>query len=268
MSEEAKVTTEDTKTTAENSAQQEQKDEKYKIEVASHEPFNAIVSAVYVNSSALCKLVSDLFKASFADCYGSTFDLIPGTQNYTISLYFDHDDHGNAVVATSKEDSNDSTVNSTLRRTRNFSRRILDGDRYNATKEAIEALTPFMFGPEVIGHIYKNSNNRHGFNSREINWKNVVSETADSSYGYNGIPRQLTKISFLDPDKLIAAIFGSVSDEGEKYVYTSRILRSMPAFGGGNADYKLVIQRLAEHNVIDLANQFGLGYQAGLNIIR
>ena len=262
MSEEAKVTE---NTTVENNSTPQQ-DEKYKIEVASHEPFDAIMSAKYINSSALCKLVSDLFKASFADCYGSTFDPIPGSQNYTISLYFDHDNHGDSIVAVSKEDNTDTTVNSTLRRTRSFSRRLLDGDHYNVTKEAIEALTPFMYGPNIFGHIYKN-NNRHSFNN-EINWKNVISETADSSYGYGGIPRQLTKISFLDPDKLIEAIFGSVSDEGEKFVYTSRILRSMPAFGGGNADYKLEIQRIAERHVIDLANQMGLGYQAGLNIIR
>lgn len=265
MSEENKVT-ENTTTNAENNSAPKQ-EEKYKIEVASHEPFDPIMSAKYINSSALCKLVSDLFKASFADCYGSTFDPIPGSQNYTISLYFDHDDHGNAIRAVTKEDTTDTTVNSTLRRTRNFSRRIFDGDHYNVTKEAMEALTPFMYGPNIFNHIYKNSN-RHGGFTGEINWKNVMSETADSSYGYNGCPRQLTKISFLDPDKLIEAIFGSLSDDGEKYVYTSRILRSMPSFGGGNADYKLEIQRIAERHVIDLANQMGLGYQAGLNIIR
>lgn len=242
----------------------EQKEEKYTLEVTSHEPFNAITSSMYIDSRDLCKKVSDFFKMAFADCYGSTFDPVPGTQNFMISLYFDHDNHDGEIVAVSKDALNDNTVNSTLRRTRRFQNQLLNGDHFSVTKQGMEAIAPFMFNVNQMSHIYKGNR----YSKPEVDWKKVCSETADSTYGYNASPRQLTKISFIDPDKLIEMIFGDTSDEGDKYVYTSRILRSLPSFGSGNVNFKLEIQRIAEKNVIDLANQMGLGYQAGLNIIR
>ena len=260
MSQEASVTN----NAAEAATQQEE--EKYTLEVTSHEPFNPITSSMYIDSRDLCKKASDLFKLAFADCYGSTFDLVPGTQNFMISLYFDHDNHGDQIVAVSKDALNDNTVNSTLRRTRRFQNQLLNGDHFSITKQGMEAIAPFMFGINQMNHIYKGGRFNNG--KAEIDWEKVCSETADSTYGYNGSPRQLTKISFIDPDKLIEMIFGNNSEEGDKYVYTSRILRSLPSFGGGNTNFKIEVQRIAEKNVIDLANQMGLGYQAGLNIIR
>ena len=244
-------------------------EEEYRISVAENEKFDYLTQTKYIDSNELCKKISDIFKFAFADCYGCTFDPVPGANTFMISLYFDHDNHGDdEVLAVSRDVDQDNTKNATLRRTRSYGRRLFEGDHYRITKSGISALTPFMMDQYDARAIYKNSNKNYG--RSEINWDKVVSETADSSYGYGNVPRQLTKISFLDINKIVELIYGDTNEEGQKLKYGVQIIRSTPSIMGGVSvgSYMLAINCISEDNLFALARRFGFGVQAGLNIIR
>lgn len=258
MSENTNVAVGATEPVSENTGAQE-----YVINIDQHEDFDYITKTKYISSGELCKKITDIFKLAFADCYGSRFDFIPGTNQFMISLFFDHDNHGDEYVAVSKDLDQDSTKNATLRRTRNYSNRLLNGDHYHLTGNGISALKPFMMDQNTARHIYKNSSKQYG--TTEINWDKVVSETADSTFGYNGVARQLTQVSFIDINKIVEAIYGSETEDGKKLIYGVQIVRSAPNLMGG---VLLQINCISEENVFDLGRKFGLGVQAGLNIIR
>lgn len=253
--------------TSNNSVDEEKE---YRVVVEENEKFDYITQTKYIDSNELCKKISDIFKVAFADCYGCTFDPVPGSNMFMISLYFNHDKHGDSeFVAVTKDLEQDNTKNATLRRTRSYGHRLLEGDHYHITKNGISALTPFIMDPTEARHIYRNSSKQYGIS--EINWDKIVSETADSSYGYGSIPRQLTKISFLDLNKIVKLIYGATNEDGKKLEYGVQIIRSAPTFMGGvvgAGSYLLAINCISEENVIELARRFGLGVQAGLNIIR
>jgi len=268
MSDETKVTDGVVENTTENTAAV---NEEYRIEVSSHEPFNYLTKTSYIDSVTLCKKVSDLFKAAYADCYGSTFDVVPGQNAFMISLYFDHDNHGDDVIAVSRDASTSNERNSTLKRTRSFARRLAEGDRFHITQDGISGLTPFMMDAKDARFIYKKNNKQYGAPD-VVNWDDnrVVSETADSAYGYGNAPQQLTKISYIDLGKIVELIYGAKDENGGKLVYLPRILRKMPSFAGsiGSDNYMLAIDCISDTNIADLANKMGIGYQAGINIIR
>lgn len=251
-----------------NVTETSEENSEWRINVAEHEKFDYLTQTKYIDSNELCKKISDIFKFSFADCYGCTFDPIPGSNNFMISLYFDHDNHGDGVVAVTKDAEQDNTRNATLRRTRSYGHRLLEGDHYHITKDGISALTPFIMDQSDARGIYKNSSKHYG--SSEINWDKIVSETADSSYGYGSVPRQLTKISFLDINKIVELIYGGVNEEGQKLKYGVQIIRSTPSILGGVSvgSYMLAINCISEDNLFALARRFGFGVQVGLNIIR
>ena len=157
MSDETKVTEGVVENTTETTNQE------YRIEVASHETFNYLTKTSYIDSVSLCKKVSDLFKAAYADCYGSTFDVVPGQNAFMISLYFDHDNHGDDVVAVSRDATTSNERNSTLKRTRSFARRLAEGDRFHITQDGISGLTPFMMEAMML-----DSSIRRTINSMEL----------------------------------------------------------------------------------------------------
>ena len=254
MSEETKVTTNDTA----------EENKEYRINVTEHEDFDYMTKTKYIGSNELCKQVTDVFKAAFADCYGSRFDLIPGSNMFMITLFFDHDKHFDGeYTAVTKDLEQDNTKNATLRRTRSYGHRLLEGDHYHLTNNGMSALAPFMMDQQQARHIYKNSSKQYG--NTEINWDKVVADAADSSYGYNGVARQLTQVSFLDVNKIVELIYGSETEDGKRLQYGVQIVRSAPNFMGG---FLLAINCISEENVFDLASKFGIGVQAGLNIIR
>jgi hypothetical protein len=267
MSDETKVTD----GVVENTTEAANENQEYRIEVSSHEPFNFLSKTSFIDSASLCKKVSDLFKAAYSDCYGSTFDVVPGQNLFMISLYFDHNNHGSDVVAVSRDATTSNEKNSTLKRTRSFARRLAEGDRYHITQDGISGLTPFMMESRDARFIYKKNNKQYGAPD-VINWDDnrVVSETADSAYGYGNAPQQLTKISYIDLGKIIELIYGDKDENGGKLVYLPRILRKVPTFAGsiGGDNYMLAIDCISDATIASLANQMGIGYQAGINIIR
>lgn len=235
----------------------------YTINVDVPERFAAIASSMYIDSNEFCLKAHELFKAAFADSYGFTFDLIQGSNVPMMSAYFDHFDHAEGIpTAVTKDISESGTKNTTLRSTRQYSRRLSEGDRYHITDEGKEAIAPFMMDYTAARKIYQ---------TNDIKWDSVLAEVADTAY--NGMAQnQVTKVSYLDPNKIAAKIFGEFDEEGNRLEYGVSIVRSMPTFNGiGSAanNYLLSIARVTENEVYKFCERFGIvGYQPGLNIIR
>ena len=152
-----------------------------------------------------------------------------------------------------------SAKNNTLRSTRNFTSRYQNGDKFFLTDDAKSGLAPFFF--DNLRSIYKGNG--------ELNWDKISGEVAETSYG---MQQQYTKVSFIDPAKVAEAIFGKVDEDGVKWVYGVRILRSVPSISmnGTNVatNYMLAIERVCEAEVFKLAQSLGIGVNSGLNIIR
>lgn len=238
----------------------------FKIVVDEHETFDYIMKSAFTNTTKFCELACNLFRGIFADFYGLTFEVVPGTNNYMVSAYFDHIDHGDDRTAVSKDAQDINKVkNTVLRSTRNYARRLTEGDKYQVTEDGASALADFLFDPSLNRGIYTKDG--------DVNWNKLCSEVADGA-GYGAVPRQLTKISFIDPTKLAAAIYGSEDENGNKLVYGVDIKRSMPSFNTftGNAvgtnGFILQISVISESKVIELCNEAGICFQNNLNIIR
>lgn len=233
----------------------------FEIGVAVHEKFEHITDAKFVSSTEFCAVVSQLFSL-YEDFEGCSFDVMPGTNNHMISLYFNHkmvdaDPETHTIAIT--RDTGVSAKNNTLRSTRNFTNRLYNGDKFYLTKDGKEGLRPFFA-----------ANNRSIYKANyEINWDKVTLEVADSNMG---MPQQYTKVTFLDPAKIAEAIYGKTDEDGVTWLYDVRVLRSFPsiAMNNGNASnsFMLEVRRVCEPEVIKLCQKFGIGTSSGLNIIR
>lgn len=239
---------------------QETKVEAFKIVIDEHEKFDPLVETQFTTSTEFCKLVSDLFRAVFPDCVGSSLDMIPATNIQTISLYFDHLDHGDQQTAVSRDAGDQKTKNSTLKSTRNYYTRLRVGDKYLLTDDGKSAIVDFLMDPDCARAIYNNN--------YEVKWDKITTDVADPSAGMSG--RQLTKVSFIDPNKLAAAIYGETNFNEDKVVYNIRNLGSLPVYVGGysSAGYSLAVDRVTEANVHKMSAAYGIGANNGLNIIR
>lgn len=101
-------------------------------------------------------------------------------------------------------------------------------------------------------------------------WDKISAEVSQQQRYFNQPPIMLTKISMIDPVKLVEEIYGQTNEEGEVMVYDVHILRSMPQMVAGNfqAQYMLAIDRVSEKEVAKLCNKFGIAPTGGLDIIR
>ena len=234
------------------------------ISVDEHEKFDHISDSKFVSSTDFCGLVSQLFNI-YADFEGCSYEVVPGTNSHMIALYFNHKlagtdtvlEDGRGIAIT--KDAGVSARNNTLRSTRNFLNRYNNGDRFFLTEDAKSGLAPFLF--DQNRSLYKANG--------EVNWDKVVQEVADGNYG---MPQQYTKVSFIDPAKVAEMIYGKVDEDGTKWVYGVRVLRSVPtiSIGGSNVttNFMLAIERVCENEVFKLAQSLGVGVNSGLNIIR
>ncbi len=281
MAEENKTNVTENNVNATENKDTQKKEEKKKEEVKfdiTTKPliFGGICSDKYIRSDRFAKLVHEVFKKTYADAYGATFDMIPGTNRFMISLYFDHDIHDGDILpcALTKIAENEQTKNATLNSIRKLQNRNTEGDKYHLTDEGKAGIKKFLFDQRSISKIYKSS----GFNKVDVNWKEVTAEVYDPVYGSN-FPKQLTKVSFLDCDKLAALLWGNkenldpeAKDADDASEYGVSAIKSFPNVYGGvssNTDYLLQIKRISRKNLIDLCQSFGLGgIQHGLNIIR
>ncbi len=238
----------------------EEKAPKYEIEIEGNEPFDYIEEAIYTTSNDLCAKVSEIFKELYADCYGASFDVVPGTNIFAISLYFDHLDHAEGeVVAVSKNVGSNNTKNSTLRKTRTFWSNLQEGDRYHVT-EAGEQIGKFLYSSsEIRKSLYENNG--------KPKWAAICAEVANPGIG---MQQQLTKISYINPRKIVEAIYGSKTAEGDQLEYTVEMKRSVPSYSNGaaSANYILHVGRVKQRNIMELAAKCGIQFQQGLNIIR
>lgn len=231
---------------------------KFKISdlVTEHEDMKRIMDAEYVTSTELCERVSALFSNIYSDYEGCMFDFVPGSNRPAINLFFNHRvEEKGLPFACSKEDTTASAVNSTLRSTRSYSNRLINGDRYYLTEQG-QGLEDFVFND-----FFSTKDN-----VRKVNWAKLVSEVADSNFT---IPQQFTQVKYLDPAKIAEVIYGNDNDE---WVYGVRVIRSIPSFSfvGPTAtnNYLLAIERVSSSEVDRLAKQFGLNTNQGLSIIR
>ena len=233
--------------------------------------FGGICTDKYIKGTAFSKIITEIFKKSYADCYGATFDMIQGTNKFMISLYFDHDIHegSNLPCGVSKVADEERTENATLNSIRRFQRRNTEGDRYHLTAQGKEGIKKFLMDQRLVGKIYKSA----GYNKVTPNWKEICVEVADPSYG--NFPKQLTKVSYLDCEKLASMIWGSKevensTDPDDVIEYGIRVVNSFPTYGGYNSipEYLLEVKRISRKHITELCQSFGIGIQHGLNIIR
>lgn len=231
----------------------------YEITIEGNEPFNYIEEGMYTTSNDLCAATASIFREIFEDFYGASFEVIPNTNVYTLSLYFDHVDH-DGITAVSKEAGNEDVKNNTLRSTRRHWRTLTEGDRYHITEAGAE-LKKFLYSSnEARKGLYDNNNNPR--------WDVICTEVADPGIG---MQRQLTKISYINPRKIVEAIYGTKDSEGDQLEYRVDLKRSVPSFGlnGQSSNFILYVARLKVKNVQSLAEKCGFQMQQnGLNIIR
>lgn len=233
--------------------------------ITEHEKFEHISDMKFISSNDLCSMVSSLFSNIFSDYEGCKFDFVPGTNIPVIQAYFNHRnqvktvDGENLPFGITKEDTDNKTINNTLRSTRSYNARLINGDRYFLTDEG-KSLSEFVVDLPQF-------KNRDG----EVIWNKLVSDVADGNYG-STVPQQLTLVNCLDAAKIVEAIFGKTDSDGISWVYGVRVMRSIPTcniIGGmASSGFMLAIERVSENEVEALARQFGLNVNYGLNIIR
>lgn len=232
--------------------------------IQEHETFEHIMDAKFLTSTKLCELISAMFSNIYADYEGCNMEFLPGSNTPSITLFFNHKNTDSALpFAFSKEDTDNKTTNSTLRSTRSFNNRLINGDKYYPTDKGY-ALEEFLF----------DNNNFYVTNKdgkRTPNWGKLIAEVADGNFQFMNVPQQYTQVRCLDPGKIVEAIFGRF-DGNSEWVYGIRIIRSIPSFtmngGVANSNFVVAIERVSKNEVDSLAKQFGLNTNAGLNIIR
>lgn len=243
-------------------------EEKFSIKVPNgkKEKFTHIMDAKFLTSTELCEMVSEFFRNAYADFEGCIFEIQPGTNIGMISLYFNHKNHSAnpLYTACSLHVDDKETRNSTLRSTRSYQKRLLEGDRFYLTKEGKEGLEPF---------IIDNKSLLNGGRDKNINWGKIAGDVADNNNFIGGPQMQYTKVSYIDPVKVLEEIYGVHDDEeGINWVYGIRIIRSIPTVSVyGNAvanNFMLALERVCEEEVLRLARDAGYAVNPGLQIIR
>ena len=233
--------------------------------ITEHEKFEHIADRKFISSTDLCTMVSAVLQNVYSDYEGCNFDILPGSNIPIIKVYFNHRnqvkktaDGEELPFACTKENTDTKTVNTTLRSTRSYNSRLLNGDRYFLTEEG-RGLGEFV----IDAPNFKTKDN-------EVIWNKITSEVADGNFASN---QQYTMVTALSAAKIVEAIFGRTDADGISWVYDVFILRSIPSYtmfsqGVSTAGYMLSIERVSENEVLKLAKQFGLSLNSGLNIIR
>ena len=251
-------------TTNENVTKNENKNEqvKFEINVKEHPEFEYICKRSLMTSVELCSLISDLFKEVYADFEGTTFEMIPNTNNFMVCLHFNHKNTDGSPLATActKEIDDGKTKNETLRRIRIYDARIKEGEKYYLTEEGKQGIAKFLQDNRAL---YKDKNN-------SPRWDKIVGEVADpaSVNMYGAVSMQYTKVSYIDPTKVIEEIYGSTDKDGNRLCYNISIIGSVPTMNN-NKIFRLGIDVISEKNLVEYANRNGLGNMySNLNIIR
>jgi hypothetical protein len=242
---------------------------KFTIELTEHESYDAIAQSMYLTSTELCHYTSDLFRSVFADFEGCVFETINQGKGMpvmpTISLFFNHKPAVAGEVRACELPGANSTGSTVIDAMHQRDRRLTIGDRYHITQDGKDVFETLLFP-----YLYNNG---------KINWGQIVSEctenaTQSSMFAYGGYHQpQYTKISGIDPNRLVDLIFGNKDKDGNKVEYNVSILTVLnPAqyanIGSTNMNYLLNISRVSEKELDELCNKMGLGNMFGARIIR
>lgn len=242
----------------------ETKREKFAINVAEHEPFEATAETKYITSNEFCKIVSELFKNVFADYEGCTFD-VGNAGEPTISLLFNHGQYSDDdTVACHLRDAKDSDGSSVIRNMRRRDIQLREGDRYHLTED----------GKDVIMDLLT----PRAFNGGKPNWGSIVQDIIDRNPTTYYMPAsqipQYTRVSFIDIKRLCGLIYGrDVEDDQKDYQVTiaSPLNQMSYAMGGmptGATNYVLSITRASLKEVTKMYEKLGYGNMMGTNIVR
>lgn len=259
---------------------EEKKNEREKKTLVMEEPaeFSSISESIYIKSTDLCQLVSNVFKGIFADFEGSRLDPDPTTNLPTITLVFNHlerPDCGLVYACTKDVDTN--TANDTVRRIRQYTNRLYFGDAYHMTDDGKDMLEQFIMN-------IPRTRDKHG----AIKWNDIISNVADGAQNVKN--QQFTTLSFLDINLVAKFLYGPNSvfildpagdpddpnnQKVTHWIYTSRVMRSIPGAMSPiqgqvmHRDFVIEIKRVREEEVTDLGRKLGFGVNAnGLDIVR
>ena len=242
--------------------------------------FEPTMDTIMMKSTGLCNLANELFSEIYIDYEGSTVEIIHGTNQLMLCLFFNHRDYTNQLnskkdpnslplLAMSKDIDEKNIKNSTLRSIRTMDRRQMEGDRFYPTKDGADGLKDFIFPQHVISSIYKKHEGR-----MIPNWKKIVTEVADpNTRAFSCFEnQQFTKACFIDPIMVVSAIYGKKCSDGTSWEYNVRIVSSLPGINGFNGgrdnNWLVAIERYSENKIFKLARDLNLTVPSGLNIQR
>ena len=240
---------------SENATKTENTREKYSVKV---DPVNfaADYEGKFISSIDFCRLTGEYFRAAFADYEGCSFDIQNGVPS--ISLYFTHNEvTGTRAVNRMDKKESGSTL---LDKTRSRDLMYREGDRYYITDDGIDIISGLLM-PSL-------------YNGGKINWKNIVSDIVDRNNGnfyMNPHPRQITKISGIDPRNICSLIYGTKDETGDNVDYGVRVVGDLSIRNGlmpqAVSNYALSIDRAHTGNLTKTYESFGIA-NAGSSIIR
>lgn len=227
-----------------------------------HYEFNSITESIMIKSSDFLQLVANVFKMTFADFEGCRVDPDPTTNLPTITLVFNHLEKPNTdLVYACTKDVDTKTQNDTVRRLRNFTNRLYNGDTYRLTDEGKDMLKQFIMN-------IPRTRDKQG----NIRWNDIIMTVADDTNMRN---QQFTSLSFLDINLMAKFLFGPETENGNHWIYTSRVMRSVPGAMSHiqgqvmHREFVLEIKRIRDEEVTELGRKLGFGVNAnGLDIVR
>ena len=242
--------------------------EEFDIRIEKHPKFDYICKRALLTSTELGSIISSLFREVYADFEGTTFEIAPNSNNFMCCLVFNHKntEGSNLYTACTKEIS-DKTKNETLKRIRTYDTIRNAGEKYYLTEFGKKGIVKFLQDNRMI---YKDK----GENRGEPKWDKIVGEVADNSTNiYGAVRMQYTKVSYIDPNKVLSEIYGATDEDGNKLCYNISIIGSVPTYNpmmqSNNKVYRLAIDVISENNLVEYANKNGLsGMVSNLNIIR
>lgn len=244
-----------------NATTNEAEKKEFRAWIAEHERFNSIQSTVFISSTELCQKISEWFKATYVDFYGCTFEISQQGRPF-ISLFFDHaeaSDEARPNAITKKKPEKDRVQNETVLRIRENDRRNYSGDKWYLTEEGSQGLDDYVSNQMI--------NSKNG----NVQWEKITAEVSMASNYFGQPPTIYTKISMIDPEKLITEIYGSTDEDGNNLVYGLRVLRSLPQMlmnGSFQPQFMCAIDCVAEKEVVALCNKLGIAPTGNLDIIR
>ncbi len=254
---------------ADNSKTASEKGGKLSIRVRKHEPFEVCKETAILGSDDLCRKVVMMFKPVYADFDGCRLERDAQGKAY-IELYFNHSEPNdpnkcNALTREAPDSNGKNTSNEMLRKIRSINNKMMSGDRFYLTEDGKDGI-----GDYVIDYM---RNKKTG----KIMWEKIVSDV-ELKANYVGQPsKSYTKVSAIDPIKIITEWYGSTTENGDSVVeYAIENISNFNPFMGNNmmngpmstTQSYISIARFNEKNVAKAANGMGFTSNFGMDIIR